>query len=518
MDAALILCVLATVGATNSSQGADANAASRPVHHTAYFAGQPGWESNTSTPPAATAPPRYDRYATPQGVQPPPGVIDRGRTAVVETGNTLREGVEAGFEAADREFQNGTQQAMDSARNAGQDLANQFKGWAGTQSDTAPPAATNYQNSSQSLQPLVGTSPQPPAAAAPRSTSTRGQISNPFAPATPAATATNTKSRTGVAPPPSWAGAGATGTDFDMEFNDVPPLPRVADLGTRAPRAEGGWTSISSSTVPPSMPVPQLSNTPRSNSQAVSSPFNTTPVATAPPASSTRSEAVTAGPGFPATITANPSNDHSLLSGTTSGSRTSSQAPPPVSEEDFQIGWGDTPAKSPQQATIGSRYNNAAVQAPPTSASPGAATITKSPSNTPTAGQPQASQPVGTPGFDPFDNKDFFGDAGQRASPPASHAASTQAAASPANGAAQPPSAPPATGQSATTVTTAAPAASTATGTEQPWMPLLVVSLSLAGSIGANLFLGWSYMDARQKYRHLVQKTANQFRRAVSAA
>jgi hypothetical protein len=49
-------------------------------------------------------------------------------------------------------------------------------------------------------------------------------------------------------------------------------------------------------------------------------------------------------------------------------------------------------------------------------------------------------------------------------------------------------------------------------------MPLLVVSLSLAGSLGANLFLGWSYMDARQKYRSLVQKTANKFRRAASSA
>jgi hypothetical protein len=517
MDAALILCVLATVGATNSLQGADATA-SRPVHHTAYFAGQAGWESNTSTPPAAAAISRYDRYAAPQGVQPPPSVIDRGRTAVVETGNALRDGVEAGFEAADREFQNGTEQAMDSARNAGQDLANQFKGWAGTQSDTAPSAATNYQNNSHDLQPLVGTSQQPPTVTAPRTTSTRGQISNPFAPAAPAATTTNTKSRTGVAPPPSWAGAGSSNTDFDTEFNDVPPLPRVADLGTRASRPDGGWTSISSTTVPPSMSVPQLSNTSRSNSQAASSPFNTTPVAAAPPAASTRSEAVTTGPGFPATITANPSNDHSLLSGTTAGSRTSSQAPPPVSEEDFQIGWGDTPAKSPQQATIGGRYNNAAAQAPPTNASPGAATITKSPSTAQAARQPETSQPVGTPGFDPFENKDFFGDAGQTAPPPASNAASTQAAASPANPAMQPPPAPPATGQTATTLTTAAPTTPAAAGTEPPWMPLLVVSLSLAGSIGANLFLGWSYMDARQKYRHLVQKTANKFRRAVSAA
>jgi hypothetical protein len=57
-----------------------------------------------------------------------------------------------------------------------------------------------------------------------------------------------------------------------------------------------------------------------------------------------------------------------------------------------------------------------------------------------------------------------------------------------------------------------------ARNTEQrPWLPLLVVSLSLMGSLSANLFLGWSYLDARQKYRSLVRKTADTFRR-VSAS
>jgi hypothetical protein len=54
-------------------------------------------------------------------------------------------------------------------------------------------------------------------------------------------------------------------------------------------------------------------------------------------------------------------------------------------------------------------------------------------------------------------------------------------------------------------------------GDEPPWLPLLLVSLSLMGSLSANLFLGWSYMDARQKYRSLVRKTADKFRRAAAA-
>lgn len=53
---------------------------------------------------------------------------------------------------------------------------------------------------------------------------------------------------------------------------------------------------------------------------------------------------------------------------------------------------------------------------------------------------------------------------------------------------------------------------------QPPWVPLLVVSLSLAGSLAANLFLGFSYVDARQKYQSLVRKTADTFRRTKTAA
>jgi hypothetical protein len=57
---------------------------------------------------------------------------------------------------------------------------------------------------------------------------------------------------------------------------------------------------------------------------------------------------------------------------------------------------------------------------------------------------------------------------------------------------------------------------SVSSAAQPPWLPLLVVSLSLMGSLSANLFLGWSYMDARQKYRRLVRKTADKFRRAAA--
>jgi hypothetical protein len=53
---------------------------------------------------------------------------------------------------------------------------------------------------------------------------------------------------------------------------------------------------------------------------------------------------------------------------------------------------------------------------------------------------------------------------------------------------------------------------------EQPWMPLIASVLTLAGSLAANLYLGVSYLDARQKYQSLVRKTADTFRRVKAVA
>jgi hypothetical protein len=50
------------------------------------------------------------------------------------------------------------------------------------------------------------------------------------------------------------------------------------------------------------------------------------------------------------------------------------------------------------------------------------------------------------------------------------------------------------------------------------WMPLILCVLGLAGSLAANLYLGVSYLDARQKYQSLVRKTADTFRRVKAVA
>lgn len=67
-------------------------------------------------------------------------------------------------------------------------------------------------------------------------------------------------------------------------------------------------------------------------------------------------------------------------------------------------------------------------------------------------------------------------------------------------------------------VNAAKPTQAATTGEPQPWVTLLAAILGLAGSLAGNIYLGWSYMDARQKYQALVRRTADTFRRAKVAA
>ncbi len=62
------------------------------------------------------------------------------------------------------------------------------------------------------------------------------------------------------------------------------------------------------------------------------------------------------------------------------------------------------------------------------------------------------------------------------------------------------------------------PAPAAANAEEVPWKPLLAVCLALAGSLGANVFLGMSYAEARHRYRSLVAKTTHSFQKAAGIA
>jgi len=495
MDAASVLIVLAAVGVTLGSQPTNDAPQPAPTRHTSYFAGQAGWGPERNASPSPAAAPTYDRYNMPttgagSTVAPPPSVVDRTRAAVTESGNALRDGVEAGIQAANQQLYQGSEQVIESTRSAGQEFSQQFQGWAGTAAQQTQAAANN----------AFGTSPQTTTT----STSSRQQVSNPFATAPPAASApasAATRTRSGIAPPPWASGAVTNEPDWPTDMPVQNTSPRVAALGSPVTQTEGGgWTSVSSTIAPPPLIAPRLVNTPVAAASASTARAGSAPLQPMVGGS---------GPGFPAAITANQPVDRSVLA--------QPQQPPAAAaaNENWDIGWGGNAATQPAQpATIGGRYD--------TNASTSRQDLLRDRDfgvgTQPVTVQPQG-QPAATPGLDPWADKDPWGDerskqAGAATGPiVANPAAGSVAAMGPSPGATA--SAMPAAG------TATVPGAMTTTvqpGEEQvPWVPMLVVSLSLAGSIGANLFLGWSYMDARQKYRHLVQKTANKFRRAVAA-
>jgi hypothetical protein len=392
--------------------------------------------------------------------------------AVTETGNSLRDGVEAGIQAANEQLYQGGERVIESTRSAGQEFTQQFQGWAGTtaqQAQASNPFSTSPQTTSTS-------------------TSGRRQVSNPFATAPPAASAPaspTARTRSGVAPPPWAAGAATDETDWSADSSFQNTSPRTAALGTVATQTESGWTSISSTIAPPAMQPPRLVNTP-----IAAAPVSIEPIGSAPLQPMVGNN----GPGFPAAITANQSVDRSLLA------QPHQPAATVPANENFEIGWGNNSAAPPaQQATIGGRYD--------TNASNSRQDLLPDRDfgvGTPPVAVQSPAQQAATPGSDPWAEKDPWGD--DRLKQPVAAAATPIV---------QPVVANPAAGSAA--AIQPAPVQGPA-GEQVPWAPLLFVSLTLAGSIGANLFLGWSYMDARQKYRHLVQKTANKFRRATAAA
>lgn len=453
------------------------------------MAGQAAWtpERYTSPPPAAA--PIYDRYAQPPArttpvVAPPPGVVDRARSAVTETGNTLRDGFEAGIKAANEQLSRGGEQMLDATRDASQEFGQQLQGWTNDAGRQLDATGNSLRAAAEPSLGASGSSTQP--------------VSNPFGTTSATPPAANPRTRGNVAPPP-WPGSATTtapswsaeSTTGDAGFTNA-----AAPQGMVPVRTESGWTSIGSNVAAPPLLVPRL----------------TTATANTPPA---RIAAGDKGPNFPRA----PSDSVPLHSALSDEAR---QTPSPSSPaDDWATGWSNNSA--PTQATIGRAVN---IDSPQGNTASDRDLAPVQPANT----RPQNTQQQAA-----GDWADIWGDTDPWAQPAQTAPVVTIDQRPPVNGSI-PLVNPQLTGAPANTVTVPAPSAGTLqtagispagqnappvgapTTNEPPWMPLLVVSVSLAGSLGANLFLGWSYMDARQKYRALVRKTADKFRRVGASA
>jgi hypothetical protein len=422
------------------------------VQRTAYFAGQGTWspdQYNSAPPPASQgATSTYDRYGqlpatAATGVSPPPSVIDRAQTAVTETGSALRDGVEAGIEAANQQFSRAGEQVMDATRNAGDEFSRQLQGF-------AKDPVGQMQSTTNSARSVP-------------------QATNPFAAAPssqPAATAA--RSQGNVAPPP-WP---QTGAQNSVPMANASNQTQAAAPGITPVRTESGWTSIGSNVAAPPLIIPRSA---------------------AAPADSAPMRVANGGPSFPAS---------SWDTGGAGASATISRG-------------GNLPP-----------VENTARDLVPVQPQPGQSA--------------QPSQPAASTMDDPW-ARDFWGQGPQTQTAgqipqnaPSTAATVRNPAAEWQTGAGQPtliPTLPanqtltgnPNNGFGTTGAQNPLPADTTqnppkVAGDEPPWLPLLLVSLSLMGSLSANLFLGWSYLDARQKYRSLVRKTADTFRRVTNAA
>jgi hypothetical protein len=285
------------------------------------------------------------------------------------------------------------------------------------------------------------------------------------------------------------------------------PPPLAAPQSTSAPLSSSAaagraitpdtWSSIRPELAPPRLATPPLAGGVR--------------VASNP--SSTRSAT---GPSFPPPPTTGAPPLHSVLS---TPSTTSTSA----AEQDWSSVWGTGPAASGSGddggvglVPVPPRPRNAA-----TTTTPATITANSAPALPPVDDRyPQAAPPTQTASqaaddwanFGRPQNRDV--NSSPQQAPPVSQP--------PFNNAAQNQPFDPRVPQNQATIGTQPPdtqATHQAAGAEEvPWKPLLGVSLALAGSVGANLFLGMSYADARRRYRSLVAKTTYAFQKEAGIA
>lgn len=294
------------------------------------------------------------------------------------------------------------------------------------------------------------------------------------------------------APPtaPATSGVAPAG----QRYAPAPPLTSTpAAVTTPAAPTAGNWTTINPALAPPRLTPPPLAGGVRVASNPASVRTN-------------------AGPSFPPPPSVDATSERSMLS--------SSQ--PPESDGQWDSAWGTTP-QTP--ATIGSDDGVGLVPVLPRVRNTAASSSSQFPPPPSTNSGPTAppleeryrsvssSQPPATTAADDWSNfrslqDNVFND-------PRMPAASQ---------AQQPPmipqqnqGRPPAEQPNIQTASTNPPPA-TATPEEVPWKPLLAVSLALAGSIGANFYLGMSYAEARHRYRTLVAKTTHAFEKKAGLA
>jgi len=474
MDRALIYSAFVVAGLNLTYSPALYSAtqsASGRVERTANYTGQSAW-SNTGPNTAPTISSQgTERYATQptnnwQG-NTTQSVTDRAQNAANSTANSLRDGFSAGTQGATQQAQSWSDAAARQMQTAGGSVRNVAEQTFGAP-NLSPPSLSS-----------------PPLAPA---TSPRGSLAPP--PAWPISAPTTLNDRSLIANPsttPTTGGWTSIGTNVA-----APPL-----LIPQLPGSSTNFNSVSNTTAinGPSLTPDLFPTQPSNRTFANDSPSPTTTTARSAPAddwtTSWNTPVQETSRPTSARVAGNPSFNNSgresdlvPLQRASAGQDSANYRNDPRAADSWA---NDRLAQRQDPATVSSAPPNPA----PASSKPSPFSFGNNGGLTtqPSLGQPSAMQV-------------------QTQSLPQSIPPTPNYAGPPPNLGQQMPGQNPANPNQPTAVTNAS----------QPWIPLIAAVLALAGSLAGNLFLGWSYMDARQKYQSLVRRTADTFRRTKTAA
>jgi hypothetical protein len=490
-----------------------------PLRHTANFAGQAGWTPDRyPAPPTANS--SYDRYPASAGrnatgVSPPPTVLDRTQTAVTESGAAITDGLQAGMRSASEQLSRAGGQAMSDTQNAAQQFGQQLQQWTDNTGRQIQSAGNSLRNATEQTLDATGNQIR-------QAGNSLGLTGN----------RPTTTGAGGVSAPPWPASSAQSGAPPSWAVESAPTRGAVTDTtasaGMAVTRTATGWTSIGTNVAAPPLLNPPLStatdsgtnvriaqggiggpNFPPTSTPASSEPLHSVLVDPSRQPAATNAATndwgnawgtgATAMPATPATIgrsgEASRSGDAASNTGLVPVQPRNSN---PQGTEQAADRWGDAWAQAQSQQNTTPQTAGSATNAGPVATNDGWPTngISPAPASVNTAvsqpfiGQaPATSNSTGSNTNPGLQSGSLPGGNLAGVSPPASNPAGGNI------GANQGPM-----------------------PQQLPWLPLLVVSLSLVGSLSANLYLGMSYIGARQKYVSLVQKTADTFRRATGAA
>jgi hypothetical protein len=436
-----------------------------------------------------------------------PSPLDRAQNAVVGTAGTLRDGVEAGIRQANQ----AGGQVVSGTTNAGRDLSQQFQNATGLGSQSQSPSAATWPAPPPSVAASSGTVPSnatssrtATSAGSSGWTSIHAEMAPPTLLAPPLVPLNNstvgTSSSTSGAGPsfpsaPPFIGS-SNGANQRDQFHSLLADPtttsrqspatstNTGQSAAKAPDWSSGWGT--SATNQATIGRPSDSTSGRSNSDLSPNTSAALPrVGPEIPRQSAGSFATDADPWNRPMSATQPSNtaSRSISNPTIADDRYN---PAPASTQNGSSIWAGLPAQSTASSTSAPLGNF--------NSQPG---LTNQPStsfgnfpNQPSAGQIG----LGQPGINPSTTGQTV--AGQ-----------------------------PLLGQQGGNVSTLGFGNQNAIMGQQPmnadqlpWVPLLVVSLAFAGSFGANIYLGWSYADARHRYHSLVRRSTESFHKATGIA